>query len=149
MIDEAKFLKIVKIVCDCLGYGANDNADELLPETAKAETRLGLVKDKTILNVGVGLMQFDEIGFEDTKQRCLKYKDRILDRLKIDISKVKLNHLAYNPLLSVLFTRLKYRLIPQEIPTDVEGRAKYWKRYYNTSAGAGTILHYLQNVDNC
>jgi hypothetical protein len=149
LINEEEFFKIVKVVCDSLGYGANDNADELLTETAKAETRLGLMKDKTILNVGVGLMQFDKIGFEDTKQRSMKYKDKILDKLKVDISKVELNHLAYNPFLSILFARLKYKLIPEEIPTTLEGRAKYWKRYYNTNAGAGTILHYLKNVDNC
>lgn len=43
-----------------------------------------------------------------------------------------------------LFTRLFYRLIPEAILETIEGRAKYWKKYYNTVLGKGTVEHYLE-----
>jgi hypothetical protein len=129
-----------------LGYGVFKNANILLTETAIAETEMGLTKDNTILDIGVGIMQFDKVGFDDIKERSMKYRERILDCLKIDIDKVELNHLAYNPYLSVLFARLKYKLIPDPIPKTLEGRAKYWKKYYNSSKGKGTEEHYINAV---
>ena len=143
LIDEEEFYKIVDEVVKVLGNGKNHNADKLLLETARAETNLGFTKDLGIKTGGVGLCQFDELPFNDVKQRSLKYRELILDKLKIDISKVEWSELAYNPLLSVLFCRLKYKLIPEEIPTTLEDRAKYWKKYYNSVLGAGTIYHYL------
>ena len=146
LLNEEHFKDCVKAVCDCLGYGAFNNANILLTETAIAETDLGLTKDSTILNIGVGIMQFDKIGFNDVKERGIRYREQILDYLKIDIDKVELNYLAYNPYLSVLFARIKYKLIPDPIPKTLEGRAKYWKKYYNSSAGKGTAEHYISAV---
>ena len=34
---------------------------------------------------------------------------------------------------------------PTEIPVDLDGQAAYWKRYYNTVAGAGTVEEYKRN----
>ena len=144
LIDEEHAYKCIKVICDCLGYGANENADKLLLETAKAETLLGKAKDNTPLKAGCGLCQFDPMPFEDVKKRSLKYRDKILEEMKIDIKLVEYEWLAYNPLLSFLFCRLKYKLIPEPIPETIEGRARYWKKYYNSVLGKGTIYHYLQ-----
>ena len=54
--------------------------------------------------------------------------------------------LAYSPLLAMVFARLFLKLIPEEFPGTLEGRAKYWKKYYNTEAGAGTPEEYIENV---
>lgn len=144
LVDEEEAYKYIKVVCDSLGYGKNKNADKLLLETAKAETLLGKAKDTTLTKAGCGLCQFDKEPFEDVKERVMKYRYIILDKMKIDIQIVEYEWLTYNPLLSFLFCRLKYRLIPEEIPTTLEGRARYWKKYYNSILGAGDIYHYLQ-----
>lgn len=41
--------------------------------------------------------------------------------------------------------RLKYWMVPEALPIagDVHGQARYWKRWYNTEAGAGTAKHFM------
>ena len=83
--------------------------------------------------------------FGDIQDR-VKESDRkkIKIELGIDLDLIGWEHLRYNPLLCVLFTRLKYKKVPEEIPMSLEGRAKYWKKYYNTVAGKGTVEHYIK-----
>jgi len=131
-------------VCQCLGNGANQTAVKLLIETAGAETGKGTIKDNTI-EAGMGITQFDWIGFKDVLDRTReKDRDKILEYFDIDIDWIKWEDLRYNPLLAMIFTRLKYKLIPEAIPNALEARAKYWKKYYNTEAGKGTPEHYLK-----
>ena len=33
------------------------------------------------------------------------------------------------------------------MPTSVEGQANYWKKYYNSELGAGSVEHYIELVD--
>lgn len=135
-------------VCECLGFGAYDNAHLLLLETAAAETHLGEVDDKSIY-AGMGLTQFDKMPFYDVKNRSsYKTKKRVRDYFGIDIELVEWEHLRYNPLLALIFTRMKYILIPAAIPQSIEGRAAYWKKWYNSELGKGTVSHYLQASNN-
>ena len=50
-----------------------------------------------------------------------------------------------NDYLGIMFAREHYRRVPKPIPSTVEEQADYWKRYYNSFAGKGTIEEYLQN----
>lgn len=135
--------EIAYLVCECLGHGANDSAFFLLMETAGAETHRGEIKDNTV-GAGMGLTQFDEMPFYDVINRASqKDKQRLIDCFDLDIELVKWQDLRYNPFLSMVFTRLKYKKIPDIIPNTFEGRAKYWKEFYNTYAGKGTLDHYI------
>jgi len=131
-------------VCHCLGNGSNNTAVKLLIETAGAETGKGTINDRTKL-AGMGITQFDWIGFTDVLDRTRKKdREKILEYFDINIDWVRWEDLRYNPLLAMIFTRLKYKLIPEAIPSDIKARAYYWKVYYNTEAGKGTISHYLE-----
>ena len=50
-----------------------------------------------------------------------------------------------NDYLGVLLCREHYRRISNLIPFDLEDQARYWKQWYNTSAGKGTTAEYLHN----
>ena len=50
-----------------------------------------------------------------------------------------------NDYLGVMFAREHYRRRPEPIPYAVEDQAAYWKEFYNTSAGAGTVEEYVHN----
>lgn len=128
-------------VVSVLGGGVP--AKKLLLETAAAETDLGKAID-TSWNVGIGIMQFDKIGFDDVKQRTSAAKKALIERtFGIDIDRVEYTDLRWNPLLSVIFARLKYLLVPGAIPDTIQGRAAYWKKWYNSELGAGTPEHYI------
>lgn len=145
LTEENQIQTLAKKVCDCLGYGSNQTALELILETAAQETRFGTYEDPT-KNAGNGLCQFDKLPFEDTKIRTSKAnKIKIYQTFGINIDYVEWDSLRYNPLLSLIFCRLKYLLVRSAIPADVEGRAKYWKKWYNSYLGKGTEQEYIEN----
>jgi hypothetical protein len=128
-------------VVECLGGG--EPARRLLLETCATETSMGEAMD-TSWNVGIGLMQFDKIGFIDVQQRTPKsVKDKVLQCFGIDVDRATHSDLRWSPLLSIVFARLKYRLVPALIPSTIEGRAMYWKKWYNSELGAGTPEAYI------
>lgn len=131
----------IKSVVSVIGGGIY--AENLLIETAAAETDLGKQPDHT-WNTGIGIMQFDHIGFIDVQQRTnATIKRKVFESFGVDIDKIKHTDLRYSPLASVIFARLKYRLISSSIPRTIQGRAAYWKKWYNSELGAGTPEHYL------
>lgn len=142
LISRAALNEKVDAVVAALGGG--EPARLLLLETAAAETDLGNAID-TSWFVGVGLMQFDKIGFEDVQDRTSeRNKSEVMQHFGIDVDRATLFDLRWSPLASVVFARLKYKLIPDPIPETLEGRAAYWKRYYNSTAGRGTVDHYIK-----
>lgn len=130
-------------------FGGGYNATRALIEFAATETNSGEFPDAHPTLTGVGLTQFDQIGFDDVQQRTRpKNKQRLKDMLGYDLDKLKLADLAYDPLLALALTRLKLLLIPEEIPDSVEGRAKYWKKHWNTyhPNAKGTVEGYIAKV---
>jgi len=135
---------ITRKICDILGRGSNNNADQLLIETAQKETLLGSFRDRHPHKHGVGLSQFDLIGFNDVKQRTRPHiAAKIYENFGIKLRHIEHRDLAFSPFLSLLWCRLFYMLIPEPIPTNIPLRADYWKKYYNTVKGAGTAQEYI------
>lgn len=120
----------------------------LLIETAAVETKLGHYKDPTPNGAGRGLNQVDPDTFDWLQ---VKYRDTaiamdILDATGIDIGRVNHDELDYNPLLSMIWCRLRYCAVPTAIPESQAERAAYWKKFYNTVAGKGTVEHYMTSA---
>lgn len=134
--------------------GGGDAAVLLICETAVAETGLGIFPDKTRGSAGRGLCQVDPIGFEDViaraRQSDVDAVEREFDiRLRSRVAGDRCATLAdldYSPLLSLIICRLHYKLRQEPLPQNLAGRARYWKKYYNTSAGAGTEKDYIFRV---
>jgi hypothetical protein len=55
--------------------------------------------------------------------------------------------LVTNPLYAAAVCRLIYYRAPDPLPDagDLDGIAKYWKRFYNTAGGAGTVAEFVSN----
>jgi hypothetical protein len=133
-------------VCNALGGGLNVQHQML--ETACTETRLGTYPDSHPEKLGVGLCQHDQIGLDDIQQEGEARHFKIVkEKFGYDIPSIVLKDLAYDPLLSLICCRLSYKRIPARIPAILIERAVYWKRYYNTESGKGTIEHYLESVE--
>lgn len=132
-----------RAVVNCLGGG--EVAYALILETATAETGLGKITDGTVY-AGMGLCQFDKIPFYRIRDVSMKFRDKIKSELKVDIKLIKWEELRYNPFLSLLFCRLYYLAVRSPNPTTLDGRAKYWKKYYNSYLGKGTPEHYIKMV---
>ena len=144
LFDESYLNNISASVCDCLGYGVNGKADLLIYEICGAETGFCTIEDKT-LGAGNGAFQHDKIPFEDNQSRY-KQNDiiKIIDSFSINMEHIVWEDLKTDILIGAIATRLHFKPFKEEIPKDIVGRARYWKRYYNTEAGAGTVKHYLE-----
>ncbi|HIF9321680.1 TPA: hypothetical protein ACX6QP_002177 [Photobacterium damselae] len=120
-------------------------------ETACAETLLGTLKDRTDYAAGTGFTQVDYRTFKWLKK---KYKDRsvatrIREQLDVDIAKVEYRELEHSPLLASIWCRLRYLAVSDPIPDTLEERAPYWKKWYNSSAGKGTVEDYISKCAQC
>lgn len=132
-------------------FGGGHKAVQLLIGNACAETHLGRFPDSHPDKWGVGLTQFDQIGVDDVKLRTRsKDKKRLFNHHGYDLDKVELADLANDPELAFCMTRLKYKLIPEAIPADINGQARYWKQHYNTyhPNAKGTVEGYLEKWDS-
>lgn len=140
--------EIAKRVVDVMGGG--DPAYCLILETACAETQLGTYPDRHKEKWGVGLYQHDRINIQDILLHGQRKHFRLIKNVfGYDMNEITLEDLSLDPLLSTICCRLSYLRIPEPLPTDLYSRAEYWKLYFNTTSGAGTISHYLESVHNC
>ena len=119
----------------------------ILVGTSAAETHCGTYPDRHPSKLGVGICQCDEIGLIDVQQRLKPHHDaKIKAAFGIDVSKLKLEDLAYDIVVAFIVCRLYYKGKEQIIPETDMGQALYWKRHYNTEAGDGTAEQYLKRL---
>ena len=126
-------------------------AETFLLRVAAAESRNGHARGTfTRASTGgsMGIWQTDRnTGFAEGKNvrshpNLAKAHRRIQDVFGINWNKVDFLDLN-QPLMSALAARLYLLTIPDAIPSSLEDQAKYWKRFYNTEAGKGTIEHFI------
>ena len=139
-------------------------ATALLRETAIQESNMGQTDGTYTLSDAdgefgrgsFGVSQVDERTFNDTLSRLrgdkgqprnlVKWVDIIKDKTDINLTEVTYRELS-DPTLSLIFSRLHYLKVADPVPPTAAGRSKYWKKHYNTSAGAGTSKEYLDNQE--
>lgn len=125
----------------------NPQVVALLVETASQETMLGGIKDPSRYTAGAGLCQCDPIGFKDVVARTpSSIKACLVAAFDIYLDEVQYVELNHSPLLAMIFCRLHYKLVPEPIPLTVVGRASYWKKWYNSTLGAGKPEQYIANA---
>ncbi len=62
---------------------------------------------------------------------------------------IKHDRLIYDLRYCCAIARLKLYMIPAPLPAenDIEGMADYWKKYYNSSKGKGSVKDFIANYD--
>lgn len=138
-IDDA-----IENIVDNLSLGADKNhLRALLKETAMVESNYAKTPDFTP-NSGKGVFQLDKIGFEDAISQNSAIKAQALKMgYNLDLLDYSKPEVTQDILLNTMLARLLYYKKPGSIPSTREGRAAYWKKYYNSVLGAGTIQAYL------
>jgi len=54
--------------------------------------------------------------------------------------------LVSNIAFNLLMARVKLWRVREKIPHEIEKQAEYWKRYYNTSKGSGSVEKFINIV---
>lgn len=65
-----------------------------------------------------------------------------------DVGEVS-DHLRTNDYFSFALGRLHYKMFEEAFPNHLASQAAYWKKYWNTEAGAGTEDHAIRQWDAC
>lgn len=157
---RAEIVPLIRDVCQRLMGHVNENEVSLLLGTAAAES--GLIFRKQLDDGPArGLWQMEPRTGVDIFEHYLKFKPAFhmtLMSLWIDLRHVPywtpaiqdmIFHLEINDDFACAMARIHYLRDPDPIPDSVEEQARYWKRVYNTPAGAGTVEHYLEMWESC
>jgi len=124
-------------------------ARELLLGTAIQESGL-----KYLAQLGdgpaVGLFQMEPATHDDIWKNFLAYQPKFAERLIGTGVKKNAIAMAGDLWYAAGMCRLHYYRVSAPLPEagDLESQAAYWKKYYNTIQGAGTVEHYIRNWRN-
>jgi len=120
----------------------SEDAVELLMLTAATESHLGTYIKQTH-GPALGIFQMEPTTLNDICTNYISYRSDLGD----DVSNISGVHypsklaLESNLTYQILMARIHYRRVKEALPSkdNVEGMASYWKRYYNSSKGKGTV----------
>jgi hypothetical protein len=126
----------------------SEDAVELLMLTAAQESHLGKYIHQ-IRGPALGVFQMEPATQRDIFDNYLSYHQDILDVYNTFIAAgipwdVQMKG---NLPLQIIATRLFYYRLPSALPSkdDVDAMAAYWKKYYNTYLGKGTVEEAVHN----
>lgn len=95
-----------------------------------------------------GLWQMEAATYHDIWERYLRRNTELASKIRPFIMDAvnPLEQLHGNLYYSCIMCRVFYLRFPEPLPKfdDIEGMGEYWKTYYNTYKGAGTVEKFIQ-----
>ena len=123
------------------------HAENLILGTAAQESAYGKYTVQIGGGPARGIFQMEKATHDDIWKNFLKYKPR-LAKLVLSISGLTepdFNALEINDIYACAMCRVHYFRVKEPIPTTINGYAYYWKQFYNTPEGKGTISEFINN----
>ena len=123
------------------------HAENLILGTAAQESAYGKYTVQIGGGPARGKFQMEKATHDDIWKNFLKYKPR-LAKLVLSISGLTepdFNSLEKNDIYACAMCRVHYFRVKEPIPTTINGYAYYWKQFYNTPEGKGTISEFINN----
>ena len=123
------------------------DVEELLMLTMATETHLGeYLKQEG--GIAEGIYQIEPETAIDIHNNWLHYREDTANRVYSYMTMMG-KDLRYNLQYQTLLARIHYLRVEEAIPDkdDVEGLAKYWKQYWNTEEGKGTVLKAMEKYE--
>lgn len=134
-------------ILDYCNLPISDKIINMIIETACVESCCGNYI-KQINGPACGIFQIEPKTARDIYTNFIVYRPEYIeyyDRLYINYLSLEQN-LTYNLAFQIFMCRIFYLRIKDPIPVTRESRAEYWKKYYNTKLGKGSISGYLDKV---
>lgn len=148
MLNVTQFRELViRPALKCIGLHS-DAAENLVLGTALQESALVWLRQ---LGGGpaIGLYQMEPATHRDIWVNWLEHRPELSGRVQLLIAPRPdlLDQLVTNPAYATAMCRIHYLRVPAPLPdaNDVPALAGYWKRYYNTLAGAGSEIDFISN----
>ena len=147
MIEKKQLKKLVNEVLLKMELHS-DEAVELILGTIAQESAGGTYI-RQITGPALGICQMEPTTFKDIMNNYIKYKPELgrVVMFASGVSALKSEILEYNLAFSIAMCRVHYLRVSEALPNDLEGYAKYWKQYYNTRLGKGTVEEFIANYN--
>lgn len=139
-LDRKQFKDLIERILEDTDPALNSPAAvNLLLGTAAQESRFGTYLRQLRGGPARGVFQMEPRTFRWLQRRYKKKYPLIADRLFAE--------LEWDLRLSIVMARLRYRVVRAKLPryNSVRGMAAYYKKYYNTILGAGTVEEFVAN----
>ena len=126
------------------------NTSTFLTRIGRQESALG--QNKATFKKGRvdrGIWQISPIGLEEIKRNTpvlKRARQRIQEAFGIDVMELSLEDLEkplHGAIAARLFLHSKNR--GRILPEGLQEQAEFWKKFYNTAAGKGTVQQFIQN----
>ena len=133
-------------------------ANALVFNTGLVESKYVYLMQKGGSNIARGLFQCEPHSAVDTCKNYLKYRKTLMKSVA-EVSYLDWKYftdpneqswrdiLTYNIAAQIIMCRLHYRRVPKALPQTIPEQATYWKKYYNTAKGRGTVAHFINIVE--
>lgn len=143
---------IVQPALSAIGL-CSDAAINLILGTAAQETQLG----RYVVQVGIepysggiGIYQMQAPTYDFIWQKHVEPSTSMKAKIKLYLGfegKPLASRMASDLALATVMARLLYANVLETLPqaTDVKGLGRYWKIYWNTMKGAGTVDQFVEN----
>ncbi len=130
------------------GMTCSSNVVNMILETACVESNCGEYI-KQLKGPACGIFQIEPETAKDMLQHFIRYKPKLFKNYTklLNPNLTLEQNLQTNLMFQIFMCIVYYLRFEQIIPNTVEGRAKYWKKYYNTALGKGTVEKYIKAVD--
>lgn len=150
---------VVQPVLVALDLPAQDVAENLIMGTAAHESHLGDYIEQSGGGPALGIFQMEPATLQDCYANYLDYRADLKAKVdgflapqpaKSDGTPDKEKQLATNLAYAAALCRIRYYRAPAAMPTDaddVNALAQYWKQYYNTKQGAGTVEQFVSDYN--
>ena len=135
-MNQKQIKKLIDSILNEIGLGS-ELASELVFLTGLVESRYEYIRQ---LGDGPAFSPWRVELAEKIASVLMIRSDVLLNPKKEELK----NLLWMNIASGIVFCRLKYRRVPKPLPSGVEECAKYWKRWYNSDLGKGTVSHFME-----
>jgi hypothetical protein len=148
--DPGQFRIIIERTLTHIAGMNSPEAVDLLMGTSAQESHLG----RYLFQVGgpaKGVFQMEPATEEDIWGSYLGFRPSLSQAVTLvtGISGPDSWALTTDLAYQIVMARIHYRRVKEPLPAvgDLEGQAKYWKKYFNTPGGKGHPEEYVQNYN--
>tara|TARA_R110000851_G_scaffold105565_5_gene224057 strand:- start:177 stop:689 length:513 start_codon:yes stop_codon:yes gene_type:complete len=149
---DMQVLSGIQWVCDVFGKDLNNNAKLLLEKTIKHESKLGNYKDSS-KEYGESVAQIDKRTFDWItdklkKDNYLETRNLFNKHFGFPLSTLVYEDLRTIQNIGIFLCRMRYKFVPEAIPSDSLGQYEYYKKWWNGN-GAATLEKWDKDTKNC
>lgn len=146
-MDKDEWKRLITLTLKEIGL-FSDNAVELILGTFAQESNFIYTRQQGG-GPALGYGQMEPGTFNDIIMNYLRYRPELMGKIMqvSGVEALEATDLAENKTLAICMARVHYLRVKEPLPShkDIWAMGEYWKKYYNTPQGKGTVKAFVEN----